>query len=317
MVAAFICVTPLQALIVKRIIEYERIDRYILLFTNTFTNQKITWYYNNLSENALQHQYLLMQKNRFINYLGLFNIYQKWKHHYITRIYFGSIDSGLIQFLVARFPTAERYSFDDGVGNILEQGRYHQEQIKPLYRRVIHYIARGNIDQQSLRKTVKSHYTIYPETPNIVNSSRLIPISLFSEISPEADSKILKRPRIKIFIGQPLGKKCPIINRYYDKVVESIDPDAYLPHPAETVTGTWKNVIMTNFIAEDYIFHQLQHYERIEIYSFMSSALLNLRHPKIDRYVVDVGSSVGTIIEYQNHASKQGCMIIDMRNICE
>lgn len=312
-VDAIICVTPLQALIAMRVIELAGIENYIVLFTNTFNNQKIEYYYKKLSLGAVMHQRLLMSKSKLVNYYNVYRCYKKWSRYDIRRIYFSSVNSILVQYFVARFPAARRFSFDDGTANILEASSYFNNAKRSCMRRVFEFIIRSKFNQDLLKESILTHYTIYNGQKNIVPDRKLKAISLFQDddgSTPNNNSR-----NLTVFLGQPIKRYCPVIEKYYDRVVELIDPDAYLPHPAESDIQLYKNVVHTELIAEDYVMKMLQTYQSIEVYSFVSSALLNISHSRVNRFVIDVGSSHRPILEYQEIAIQLGCQRKNLKRL--
>ena len=310
-VDAIICVTPLQTLIAKRIIELAGIENYIVLFTNTFNNQKIEYYYKKLSLGAVMHQRLLMSRSRIVNYYNVYRCYKKWSRYDIRRIYFSSINSLVVQYFVARFPAAQRFSFDDGTANILQTSSYFNNARRSSVRHVFELIIRSKFNQDFLAKSVLAHYTIYNGQKNVVPERKLKVITLFRD--DDCSTPNNNNRKLTVFLGQPLKKYCPVIERYYDRVVELIDPDVYLPHPAESDIHWFKLLLVHSLSPEGYIIEMLQMYQSIEIYSFLSSALLNISHPRVNRFVIDIGSKYELCLEFQEIAIQLGCQRKDLK----
>ncbi|WP_200241677.1 glycosyltransferase family 52 [Thiohalocapsa halophila] len=311
-VCAFICVTPLQALIAERIISYEGIGRYIFLFTNTFYNEKIERYYQRLAAPAVTSDYLLMKRNRIANYARLAMVYKEWRHFEVERIYFGSINSAAVQFFAARFPNAKRFSFDDGTANVLEESAYFRVRRRAAWKALVHRLARGKVDQQALVASVEAHYTIYSGLRNIVDDSKLVEISLAFDDGADRPAGEPLLPSVTIFLGQPLPESAAIRRESYVEVVRSVSPCMYLPHPGETTFASLWNVVHTDRIAEEFLIAEASRRESVRVYSLQSSALLNVRHPRMERFAIDLGLPGAFNGSYLRIAKQVGCSIVSV-----
>lgn len=285
------CATPLQLLIVERIIELypEKEFDLIVLMGETDNREKYTYYYNRvkkLCNNSILYEYRYGFKS-FVIFRkkiskSVFNIEY-------NELYLANFQKGAFQYLVSKNRSSEIYTFDDGLGNILPSGAFHQSSKPHILRRCVWHLLGVTTFSQDIKKLSTLHYTIYRGLPNIIPNTKLV--KLFGENESLKLSGLTKN--IKIYLGQPL---LSVNKKFTDSFITNILLDLnigyYLPHPRESsnITVNFKQ-INTNLIAEDYIIRYIKENPRtkVEVYSFFSGALFNLTDiPNLEcKYIYD------------------------------
>ncbi len=281
----FICVTPLQIVIAKRIIEEKQLQHvgFIILFYNE--NTKYRFYIDSLkTENYLTIEYLVSSQKKFDRLIEVFKLklFLNQVNLSTQNIYLASIDNSLIYTILSKINFRNLLTFDDGLANLNYQGQYYIDQessLQKLFKKVIH--VSWNIEK--IKKISKCHYTIYPNQNNII--SNIIPISL---LNLENINLGLTHPK-KIFLGQPLSEiDLRFTSKYINKILNKIGISYYYPHPRENTPVSFKNIniIQSNKIIEDYLL-ELSKDSTIELYTFFSTAVINLVNtPNIKCYVL-------------------------------
>lgn len=304
-VSAFICVTPLQLFIARKVVQEQRITDYVLVNINPHDQQVTRNYFAQLAENAIESDYLVLNSRIIENYRKVSGVLRKWQKHRITSLYLASVDTVFAQYIIHRHPLAELYTFDDGSVNVLPSDIYHTKASLKIRQRTAYYLLRRHKDQDWIKLRIIKHFTIYQDMSNIVEAARLHNIDLFDDhynlVPKEGASK-----DIKVFLGFDLSPK-------YFSAVKTINPDIYLPHPMEKRTESWINYTSTNLIAEEFLVQLLENFKSIELYACNSSVLLNVKSPRIQKVVVDLyGNTSQLQKEYNQVATLMGCKVLSL-----
>ena len=270
------CVTPLQMLIAEKIIELNSDQIFDLLVIPIVDNEKHRTYFNRLKKYCVNSLYYLGGEKSlsFFDYLIKLNKYSldnKYSHYYLA-----SIDSRHFQYLISKKRHPSVFTFDDGTGNIIPNELYYLNSKPSFLKRVAWRFFGVRFYMEDIKKISSLHYTIYNNVPNIIENKEYIP--LFAK--KNEDQKNLKNEVKKFYLGQPLSAisnifDIPFVKKYIDK----LEIDYYYPHPHEKLypEGSFQ-VIDSPLIFEDYIIKFLKDNPNVnvEIFSFISSALLNI-----------------------------------------
>lgn len=285
------CATPLQLLIVERIIELYPEKEYdlIVLTGETDNREKFTHYYNRVKKfckNSILYEYKYGFKS-FIMFRR--KISKSVFNTEYNELYLANFQKGAFQYLVSKNHSSEIYTFDDGLGNILPSGAFHRSSSPPMLRRCIWRLLGVNTYSQDIKKLSILHYTIYKGFPNIIPNTKLV--KLFGENEPLNSNSLTKN--IKVYLGQPLlSVNEKFTDSFITNILLDLNIDYYLPHPREASnTKLSFKEIKTNLIAEDFIIRYIKENPetKVEVYSFFSGALFNLANiPSIEcKYIYD------------------------------
>ena len=279
------CMTPLQLLIAEKIIQLNSGNEFdLILVVKGEVNEKYLHYYNRVKK--LCHKALLFVRKssgfstfvKFVSTVKSQNMDQGYQS-----IYLANINTRYFQYIASININANLYTFDDGIANItsffFKSSDFKASQLKKmLWRAVgINFFTNDLIDRSLL------HYTLYPNIPNIIDKT--VSISLINEVQIRCytDSKI-GCEKVKFFLGQPLEGLDPRFNEAYIlSCLKQLNIDYYFKHPRETYNLDKKcNLLNSPLIFEDFIINFLKENpnKQIEVYSFVSSALLNISNVK-------------------------------------
>lgn len=274
------CTTPLQILIAEKIIQLNVDERFdLLLVINDTTNSKFEKYFDRLKINCDKSMvYELKNQSRtkkIQKFLIFKKIYKQWSYANYSSYYLASIDNAFFHWILShKSKTSDFFTFDDGIANIFINSSYFNEK-KVFLHEFIWKILGVNFNTKKVKTQSKIHYTIYPNRKNIVDNKRNI--ELFSNLDFCSNSEG-KKEEINLFLGQPLYE----VNIDYDEdyilnILNKFKIDLYFPHPREKYNFDNKILILkSDCIFEDYIVKLLIEYKNVNIYTFFSTAALNV-----------------------------------------
>lgn len=298
----FVCCTPLQGLIAKRIIEKEKLskDKCVLFFYTSFDNETYRKSYSELAKLCIDSIYYVWKPN-FPRYI--FEAKKFFSKYTFERFYFAALDSIFVQLALSKSNNFDIYTFDDGSANILKESHYYTNQ-KINFKRFVYILLGNRYSTQRIRKKILKHYTIYPKLQNI--SNHLCQISLFDDKfysdNSFLKSEINKKQICNVVLGtvyEEIIKSNKNINSAKIFISEMLNDQTietyYIKHPRES---EWKlpnvQMIQNNLIAEEIIISLLQEFEKINLYSFGSTTQINFASTDgITNYFFDIpGSSL-------------------------
>ncbi|GKX51176.1 glycosyltransferase family 52 protein [Budvicia aquatica] len=285
----FICFTPLQLTLAKKIIEQNSISKnecYLFYYS----------YHDNLKEKHHFHRYSSdfdrsFYFNERMSLLFLAKLYvlaKKLKK--IDVLYLSSVDNGIVHFFMSYLNFDILNTFDDGTANISKDSVFYIQPKKSFIKNILHILLGKRFDLKSICKKTSQHYTIYPEFENITN--KITPLNLLNYTANninELDSK----KSINCFLGSiyhEIVTNSIHVNFLEYRVVETVNSlDAiYFPHPRETVGLNVGHFSSDKRIAEEIVVDYLQQGYHVNVYGFSSSAQFNLLNiPGVTCYVID------------------------------
>lgn len=270
------CTTPLQMLIAEKIIELNQDKQFdLLLIVGGEINDKFLYYYERLEKKCINSMYYIIGKRKkFFKFNDFKKVFLSFMWGYYNNYYLASIDSKYLQWIIlGKSNSSLVYTFDDGVANISRSSGYYKNDNECLVRSFIWRILGVNYSINELKEKIVTHYTIYEDLDNIVENTKLIK---FFEVGK---SSCKNNNVINLFLGQPLYE----INSVYTedfvfKIIDKINIDIYFPHPREyyKIKNNNVEVIETKLIFEDYILSLLENNYFVNVYTFISSAGLNV-----------------------------------------
>lgn len=279
-----ICRTPLQSIIVEKILKMKEGQDFFLLYIVDYDNEKQRYYYNKLAKRVKDSQYVVLpESNANIGYLyKMFNCFKlyyllKEKAYGFRSICFANINDVYIWFILSRVDFDSLETFDDGSSNLFYNGDYYREYEMTFIRKVFFCFLRLNFSIEKIKNVSEKHYTIYPGFKNIIENT--YPIFLSKRQDVLCTSKMIC-DEVSIFLGQPLiFNSINHTKEIFDIVCRNIHIDYYFPHPREKeLHKLGIRIIESQLIFEDYIIQMLLKYpyKKYNIYTFFSSAILNL-----------------------------------------
>ncbi|ELA08391.1 CMP-N-acetylneuraminate-beta-galactosamide-alpha-2, 3-sialyltransferase [Moraxella macacae 0408225] len=285
-----ICMTPLQVLIARKIIERHSQD-FIGIYLAETDNAKHRFYSQKLAQQCLRHAYIslntdksatkwqkslakLQQFTTVKQQLMRLNIWQQP----ISTVFLANMDLIIPQYILAKVNYKTLNTFDDGTMNIFPTSRYFLPKKQPfakwLFKKMLGIQAD---DLNKILAKTQQHYTIFPDKTNIVANP--IPINLFSKTYQNLKTVTATT---RILLGQPfddiIGEQA--YQTMINQTIKDYQINYFYPHPRENSRfDDTLPVIKTQSIIEDYLINQLEQQSNtvFEIYTFTSTAIFSLQ----------------------------------------
>lgn len=274
----FVCLTPLQMKIAKRIIEIQSIQNYKLVGLFLSQSKKYDHYFDLLKHDC-EDFYIYYPKNGVSGFSALKDVYNFKKGLYksgilkdVNQIFLAAIDNRYFQLIVSGLSKVKIYTFDDGYANLNYNGSYYKSGIPNLMKKLIWWLVGVKVFTINIRNLTQKHYTIYPNKKNISKELSFVSLMEF-EKKYKAPNK-----KINIFLGQPLYEvNSKADDCYINNLLEKLKVDLYMPHPRENYVVKNNNlkIVNTNLICEDYVINLLAENYEVNLFSFFSTTLLN------------------------------------------
>ena len=300
--------TPLQAYVVEKIIELEKIQNYEVLYITTNNSEEDINYFNKLKLNSINAKYLYIKnsKSALIYYIKLYIKAYKWLKPTQKLILLSSIDLYLFRTIIAkRNKNTKIITFDDGIENYKINGRYNYEITKFKFN--IFKIILNFEDLNKIKKSISFHYALNNKLINIIESKRVKSLKLWTN---NYTNKSTLNEKIIFFIGEPFNDfMTPNQIIRIKSYLKTLDIDYYVKHPREEIliNDEIKLLNKKGKIAEEAIIDVSGNKEIILI-GWMSSVMLNLSQIVKQRIVFLMNEDNNAI--YEMIAKKSGCEII-------
>lgn len=278
----FICLTPLQVVIAKKIIESKSSSKLkpdFVLFPLADT-ERFRYYFQSMSLLCDDSIYWIDVK-KFPLYV--LDIARKFLTKKYGCVYLSSVDSVHIQYILSFIKFDKINTFDDGTVNIAIDGIYHNDEPRwpEVLKRLIRRASFNKFSSEKIKSLSSTHYTLYPGMKNIIDNT--VAIDLFSGKMVQGAGK--KKSKCVVLLGtvyrevlknsEDKDRLLSLIRRMV--AAQEKNTIHYLPHPRDEV-DYFEGVIKykNNIISEEIIAKLLQQYEEVDLLGFASSAQFNL-----------------------------------------
>lgn len=282
----YICLTPLQVVIAKKIIQSEststvKPDFVLIPFADT---ERFRYYFKSMSDLCDESIYLVIKKKFPFYILEIARIILNKEY---DCVYLANINSAFIHYILSFIKFNKINTFDDGSANISIYGIYHKDE--PSWPDILKVFIKNAIFNKFSSKKIKElslrHYTLYPGVKNIIENT--VSIDLFSEKMTQGVCQ--KKRKCVVLLGtvyrevlkDPEDKN--LLLTLIKKLIASKETGTihYLPHPRDEEDYfedviKYKNIL----ISEEIIAELLQQYTEVDLLGFSSSAQFNLMNIK-------------------------------------
>lgn len=233
MAAKFLAIvrTPFQAWLLKRVLRYEGVSRYDLIYFTQNDSEEDRYYFDLLKSNASDYDYLAVAPRgpdiwshiRFRWRARVWCVDRRYE-----KVFLASIDAHVPNAIAAAQSRAELITFDDGTANIFALSNYYRASW-PM-REVVYRKALGASNLESLKERVARHYTLYANFDNIVEKPRLRYIDGCFAPGGDDTSDHIKT----FFIGGPFAEVfTPVQIGEFELHLRGLPIDCYVRHPRE------------------------------------------------------------------------------------
>lgn len=319
-----ICMTPLQVLIAKKIIENIESDKCIGIYMTYTDNKKHRYYYEILKKTCELSSFILLDNRNSIERLKTFYIVNKQckkldlSNKSIDRVLLASVDTMFVQYVISKIGFNELITFDDGTANIFQNSSYFIQQKQSLSKIIFRKLIGLKLSTiEDVKKLSTLHYSVYPDEKNIISNVK--EISLFNSKLNASDNINFKTKRI--ILGQPLDSFIGI-DTYKSIVLDMsklLNINYFFPHPRENIEfHEHLNVIDSELIIEDYLIKELEANPnlRFELYTFFSSSVLLIKN--FERVSVNIVANdllMEEFKKYYDFLGNRGVKLIKLDNL--
>lgn len=302
-----LCYTPLQVLIAEKIIELYPNEKFYGVMLCSVKNPKFDYYATRLAQKCHQFYSLVQKTDRIGLFKQIIALKLKFSRKRFDKVFLASINDIQIQFILSSICFEQLYTFDDGTANIVPSSVYYQPEINTLIRQGINLLLGNKFSITQIKALSQSHYTIYPNYPNIINNTQSI------KLGNDMVEKIEESSIVNLLLGQPIYAENEKNIALTKQVIEQFKIDYYLPHPREQYQLENVSYIKTPLIFEDYI-SQTSENKKYRIYTYFSSGVLNvISNPNLEIYAIQIDVDKPEYIECYDLFAKLGIKVIDIR----
>ncbi|AST77681.1 TPA: UDP-glucose--glucosyl LPS a 1, 2-glucosyltransferase [Citrobacter farmeri] len=277
----FICMTNLQLLIAKAIIEKEGLNNVELLFIGDAGNGKNLCYLNKIKP-FCQHVSIEgnAKKTSILKTLKRTLYAKKIMMSYNKRydiVFFANFHVPLIHHILSVISFNEIRTFDDGTNNINKESVMYLDSTVSFTAKHFRKLMGRKYHKEDVLNLDKIHYTLFPEKSNIIEKKETITLICYN--SENSGTGVVKKILLGTVYSDAIDKKNEVVSLIH-KVQSFIDTrkiDYYIPHPRE-MSHRFDNVenINSELIAEDIILLFLKQGLRLELYGFNTTTQINL-----------------------------------------
>lgn len=275
------CVTPLQMVIAEKIIKNKKDETFDIVVVSQDDNKRFMYYYDKLKD--ITNKQLFFKYNsssEWSKFKSVLDFKREYKKSFFlkkySKIYLASIDSRHFHYVLSVHKTAEVYTFDDGTANVIQNSAYFTDYRPNYLTRIVLCFLGINVYKDTVIQRSKKHYTIYKGCKNIIENTEFIGL-----IEGNNTVQLKKNKVVNLFLGQPMYEIDEIYNKkIVENCIKKLNIDLYYRHPREQWDLALDDVVIIDkeLIVEDFVIEYLNNNPDVtlHIYSFISSALLNL-----------------------------------------
>ena len=286
----FFCKTPLQALIVNKIINLSEnlCNPYVIYIPNN-TSSLHQQYFDRI--NAEDKIFLNSNPIKFSNSLchiyNFFKLEKKFKASNFKKVYFSSIGDLFLSILLGRANNSELNLFDDGTFNLDKELFLNWIKKESFTEKIIRQLFGGEHSFESYKK-LKCNYTIFPLSLSNWIHCPSVYIDFFpnyKQLSNLPKTVSSKKKTLRVLIGSYFTSDQHKLEIVYRSIVKNFKADLHIIHPGNreekffikpSLEYLFSDNSYKNMIAEEIIFTLLKSGYKINLYGFSSTVLFNM-----------------------------------------
>jgi hypothetical protein len=288
----FFCRTPLQVIIVNRLLETSPGKHHVVYRPNN-NSAKHEYYFNKLQTD--NKTLLPFQPIPFSHSLSSifewFSLSKQIRQAQYESLYIASIGDMVFSFFAARNKLANLFLFDDGFLNLMQEEYTKWINSESISDNIVQKIFHGE-SKMHTHSRIAHHFTIYPaelcwldcETTELKGLFKPNKINLLSSAK---GAKVMRVLLGSAYIIGEVDDNHEILkarNILHEQISNSDKFDVYIPHPAHSSQPAYPQILdefcakypIDLMIAEDFITALRSSGFRVIIYGFISSVLVNL-----------------------------------------
>ncbi|EBA6811806.1 UDP-glucose--glucosyl LPS a 1, 2-glucosyltransferase [Salmonella enterica] len=279
----FICMTNLQLLIARSIIEKEQLKSVDVLFIGDVDNVKNLYYLKKIQP-LCRHSSIVSQISKFSTFKTIKRtqyakkIMAAYAREYHT-VFFANFHVPLIHHILSCISFSEIKTFDDGTNNINQKSiMYEGKNIRKISKLIRKLMGRKYHKEEILKLDVK-HYTLFPNRSNIIKNTEEIVLGYHISL-PDTNNELKKILLGTVYTDALKNKEDEdIFLKHLQSFLKKKEINIYIPHPRYD-SHQFNGVLNINseMIAEDIILEYLEQGMVLELYGFNSTVQYTLNN---------------------------------------
>jgi len=304
-----LCYSPFQAFVWINLQLQYSIQNTTLLYITTIDSEKDKFYYNKARDACEAGAYFFLSGNVLSHIASIRAAFRKLKLFDVQiNLYLASFNAFHSLYIFSALKTATVYIYDDGAFSLLsrdDQLSYRWNTAKlHLSKRIIYSLLLKYQNDQSILDSASVFYTIFPQKLVAIPGLTTLPVNITFSSSNYATDRSRQPGPIKVFIGDATHLYSDDLFIVYQMVLNRLKCDYYLQHPRDLRSHNiyFPAAVSTPLIAEQFIADLLALGDIVQVYSFASTVLFSISHPRLKKTIVnhpDISfKSLITIAEY-------------------
>lgn len=297
-----ICLTPLQMMIASKIID-ENPAIYDILCVSYNDNEKYNYYFSKISVKCKKnYRFLIKSENklgRLYDLICMKYFVKKNIRNEYNGVFVASIDNPFIHVILSFISKKELYTFDDGTANINKDSIYYNPVVKPFIQNIFIKFIGCIYSLDRIKMESQFHYTLYNGFENVIKNTKILNLLKIND-------NVVGVNKISIFLGQPLADIKYVSTEQVISFMENYKIKKYFPHPRETEKFENLDYIDSKLIFEEYVQKLILSGYVVDVYTLLSTAVLNVEHKNLNVYVVVFPEMENNYLEIYNLFNKKG-----------
>nr|AAM82550.1 UDP-glucose:glucosyl LPS a1,2-glucosyltransferase [Salmonella enterica] len=279
----FVCMTHLQLLIARSIIEKEQLKSVDVLFIGDVHNVKNQYYLKKIQP-LCRHSSIVSQVSKFSAFKTIHRtryakkIMESYAREYHT-VFFANFHVPLIHHILSCISFSEIKTFDDGTNNINQQSIMYKNKNISAISKLIRKLMGRKYHKDEILKLDAKHYTLFPDRTNIIKNTEGI-ILVHHNALPDTNNGFKKILLGTVYTDALKNKEDEsVFLQHLQMFIKKEAVDIYIPHPRYD-SHQFNDVlnVKSELIAEDIILEYLDKGMLLEIYGFNSTVQYNLNN---------------------------------------
>lgn len=283
----FFCKTPLQSIIVNKILESNKENKkaYVLYIPNNKSQLHKIYFDKIEAKNKFFLKYNAFRISDTLSHLmSFYQLPKFFRNCTFNKIYFSSIGDLELSLLLGRNSGCKLHLFDDGTLNLEQAHFFNFITTASLWKRIISFFFRAEHPLDTYKK-LSCYHTIFHHSFSHWIDCPINHINLFDKQYNMRLTKSSPTKHLRVFLGSHFIPIQSEIESLYLHVLQKCQSDVHIPHPgnrkehhyiSSNLNQLFINHSFEKMIAEEVVFTLLNAGYKVYLYGFSSTVLFNM-----------------------------------------
>ena len=289
-----LCFSPFQAFVWINLQRQYSIQNTTFVYITTTDSEKDKFYYHKARDACEAGAYFFLSGNVLRHISSIRAAFRKLKLFDVQiNLYLASFNTFHSLYIFSALKTSTVNIYDDGAFSLLsrdDQLPYRWNTAKLHFdKRIIYSLLLKYRNDQSILDCASVFYTIFPQNLVAFPGLTTLPVNLTSSSSKCAIDKSSQSGPINVFIGDATHLYSDDLFIVYQMILNRLKCDYYLQHPRDLRSHNiyFPAAVSTPLIAQEFIANLLVLEENVHIYTFSSTVLFSISHPRLKKTIVN------------------------------